>query len=67
MHKLTFIGGALAVLLAGGCSHYVASKGEAYHESKAERASARGDYGKAAEEERKAARDAERAATAPMP
>ena len=66
MRKLVFVGSALA-MLGGGCSHYVASKGEAYHEAKAERASARGDYGKAADQERKAARDADRAATAPIP
>jgi hypothetical protein len=65
MRKLVLVGSALAML--GGCSHYVSRQGEAYHEAKAERASARGDYGKAAEHERKAARDAERAASAPLP
>jgi hypothetical protein len=67
MGKLMFVGGALAMLLGSGCSHYVASKGEAINQAKANEARARGDYGKAEEYQRKADRDAARAAGAVIP
>jgi outer membrane lipoprotein SlyB len=67
MRKLMLVGSAMAMFAVGGCSHYVANKGAEYHQAKADQAARHGDYGKAADQERKADRDADRAAAAPLP
>lgn len=67
MRKLMLVGSAMAMFAVGGCSHYMANKSAEYHQAKADKAARRGDYGVAAEHERKAARDEQRAADAPLP
>jgi hypothetical protein len=65
MRKIVIAG--LMTLFVGGCSHYAASKSADYHQQKADRAAERGNYGVAADQQRKADVDRDRAATAPLP
>ncbi|MCA1664804.1 MAG: hypothetical protein LC659_11130 [Myxococcales bacterium] len=52
---------------AFGCSHSLREAKADYHQDRANRAAAHGDYYKAAREERKADRDQIKADSAPLP
>jgi hypothetical protein len=69
MRRLMLAMGAAATVAVGafGCSHTISRAGAEYHQEKAERAAARGNYYKAAKEQRKADRDEYRASRAPLP
>ncbi len=66
MRKLLMLASTIG-LLGIGCSHYVERKGVEYHQAKADKAAAHGDYYQAADQERKADVDRDRAASAPLP
>lgn len=69
MRRLMLAIGAVASLGLGalGCSHSVDEARADYHQSRAEHAAQKGDYAKAADQQRKEMQDRGKAATAPLP
>ena len=69
MRKLILACGAVSALALGafGCSHSLHEAKADYHQNRAERAAARGNYYKAAREENKAGREERKADYAPLP
>ncbi len=66
MRKLMLLSGTLA-LLSIGCSHTIDRTRAEYHQNRADAAAQKGDYYKAADQQRKADVDSAKAATAPLP
>ena len=59
--------GALFALGAVGCSHSMGEAKADYHQERADSAASHGNYYKAADQQRKADIDRDKAATAPLP